>query len=46
MEPGLRGREDTRRAVNPSGEVSPLWSPAFGAGKTTMRSQWGAARVA
>ena len=34
MEPGLRGREDPFvSAVDPDA-VQPLWSPAFGAGKT------------
>ena len=35
MEPGLRGREDPAPArATPHGPPRPLWSPAFGAGKT------------
>ena len=35
MEPGLRGREDARASASCSSHTAtPLWSPAFGAGKT------------
>ena len=40
MEPGLRGREDDRPGGSgASGSGRPLWSPAFGAGKTGQQVQ-------
>ena len=36
MEPGLRGREDSSLSCSGIRDTSPLWSPAFGAGKTEV----------
>ena len=45
MEPGLRGREDPRIGMSDWVTGRPLWSPAFGAGKTVQRTRGDAAEL-